>query len=45
MGGLGGTSITIDLGCSEDVTVSSCGLPKLTTVVGLGLLYLMLLLY
>ena len=45
MGGVTGVSTMADLGRSGDATVSTRDLPRPTLVVGLGILYLMVLLY
>ena len=45
VGGVAGVSTTTDLGCSGDATMSPRGLPRPTPVVGLGMLYLIILLY
>ena len=45
MSGVAGVSIMTDLGRSRDATVSLRGLPRSTAMVGLGILYLMVLLY
>ena len=45
VGGVAGVSIKTDLGRSEDATVSSRGLPRPIAVIGLGILYLIVLLY
>ena len=45
MGGVTGVSTMADLERSGDATVSTRDLPRPTLVVGLGILYLMVLLY
>ena len=44
VGGVAGFSTMTNLGRSKDATMSSRGLPRPTPVVGLGILYLMVLL-
>ena len=44
MGGVDGVSTTMNFGRNEDPKVSSRGLPRITLVVGLGILYLIVLL-